>query len=90
MAEPEWFVAQDTFNAELPGGGQQTVQRGSTWHKSEHVVQLDGGRGVLFVPQRSGEDEAEAEAEAAPKRPRAKRDAVPAAGAGDDGAGDGA
>lgn len=80
-ADAEWFVAQDTFNAELPGGGQQTVQKGSTWHRSEHVVKLDAGRGKLFAPQQSGADEAEP----APKRSRSRKAAAPAD---DDGSGD--
>ncbi len=66
--EAEWFVAQDTFCAELPGGAQQTVQKGSTWHKSEHVVKLDAGRNVLFLPQRSGQAEEPAKA----PRPRSR------------------
>ncbi len=64
----EWFVAQDTFCAELPGGAQQTVQKGSTWHASEHVVKLDAGRNQLFLPQRSGQPEEPP----APKRARSR------------------
>ena len=47
----QWFVAQDTFNAELPDGGSVTVQKGSTWPAGHHAVRLDAGRGVLFLPQ---------------------------------------
>lgn len=74
----EWFVAQDTFNADLPGGGQVTVVKGSTWHGSHHVVALDDGRNHLFRPQQS----ADAGQAPEPRRSRSRGRSVPAAAAG--------
>lgn len=49
--------AQDTFNAELPGGGNVLVVKGSAWPDKHPVVALDGGRGHLFRPLIEAEDQ---------------------------------
>jgi hypothetical protein len=78
----QWFVAQDTFNAELPDGGSVTVQKGSTWPAGHHAVRLDAGRGVLFKPQDPGPEEVPVKR--LPGRPRKAAAEVPA-GDGDEG-----
>jgi hypothetical protein len=50
MAPQQWYVAQQTFNVELPDGGSLTVAKGSTWPAAHHAVKLDKD-GVLFQPQ---------------------------------------
>lgn len=57
----KWYRAQDTFTADLEGGGQRTVTRGQTLPESDDMVKLDAGRGHLFELVDAGEPEAKAE-----------------------------
>ena len=48
----QWWVAQDTFSAEIPPEGTPVnVTKGSTFPDGHPVLKLDGGREHLFKPQ---------------------------------------
>jgi hypothetical protein len=49
-----YFVAQDTFSIDLPGGGSRTVVKGATLPESDAVVQ-QVGEGALFRLHDAGE-----------------------------------
>ena len=72
------YVAQDTFNAELPDGGQVVVQKGAILPSSHPVVKLHG-KTALFAVADFGEDDEK------PKRGRPRK---AAADAGDGNGGD--
>lgn len=65
----KWWVAQDTFAAEIPPAGTPVnVVKGSTYPDGHPVVKMDGGRGVLFKLQDEvPEPEPEPKAADAPK-----------------------
>ena len=75
--QAQWMVAQDTFAADLESGSAITVVKGQHLLSTHEVVKLDAGRGILFKPAETGEEEPPA---AVPK-PASPRRAAPKAGA---------
>lgn len=53
----QFMQAQDTFTVELADGSSLRVSKGEVFAGSHEVVKLDDGRGLLFKPLDSGEDE---------------------------------
>ena len=56
------YIAQDTFSVELKDGSSLLVTKGSPFPDKHEVVQLDGGRGLLFKPLDDGSQEPKAAA----------------------------
>ena len=71
-----WFTAQDTFNADLEGGGTRTITRGTTLPESDAVVQQIG-EGPLFKLQAAEEEEAAPAPAPKPRAPRAPKGGTP-------------
>ena len=66
----KWWVAQDTFTAEVPPAGTPVaVTKGQTFPDGHAVVKLDDGRGLLFKPQ---DQSPEPEPKAAAPEPKGK------------------
>ena len=54
----KFFVAQDTFNADLEGGGIMTVTKGEVLPDTHELVKRDAaGTGTLFKLMAGQEDE---------------------------------